>query len=205
MVAVAALVAAMGVVVYCARAHVGIVDVLIGYVRVLQSLVAGADGMIGRTSLRQWTLAVGGDGPLGDAFWIAAAGALLIVPCRLAMSARPSARATSLALFCLWSLLAIYHIGNNLILMLPAFVLLLLVDDPGTAGWRTVMAAAIQIVMMLDLPVHLYPRVAGSRLAFLARDADRFAALLAFVSVVLIGRRLDAPASAGRALAHEHR
>jgi len=204
-VVIAVLVAALGVIVYCARAHVGVVDVLIGYVRTLRSLFAGADAMIGRTSLQQWTHVVAGDGALGDAFWIVAAGVVLIAPCRLAMTARPSAQAASPALFCLWSLLAVYHIGNNLILMLPAFVFLLLVDDPETAGWRMAVAAAIQIVLMLDLPVHVYPRVADSHLGFVARDADRFAVLLAYVSVVLICRRLDASASAGRAWAHEHR
>jgi hypothetical protein len=151
--------------------------------------------MIGRTSLQQWTHAAAGDGALGDAFWLVTAGVLLIVPCRLAMTERPSAQAASRALFCLWSLLAIYHIGNNLILVLPAFVFLLLVDDPETAGWRIAVAAAVQIVLMLDLPVHVYPRVDDSHLAVVARDADRFAVLLAYVSVILICRRLDASAS----------
>ena len=196
---VSVLVVMAGVLVYCVRAHAGPVDVLTGYLRTLQSLFAGADGMMGRTSLRPWAHALGGDGALGDVVWSAVAGLLLIVPCWFAIDdARGSGRRAdaSLALFCLWSLLAVYHVGNNLTLMLPAFVFLALADDPGSTPWRICVVMTIQIVFMLDIPVHVYPRIANSSLAFLARDADRVVVLLAFVSVVLLRRRLRALAPA---------
>jgi Na+/H+ antiporter NhaA len=96
------------------------------------------------------------------------------------------------ALFCLWSLLTIYHIGNNLILLLPAFAFLLLVDDPATVWWRMGVASAIQIAMMLDIPVHLASRVPDhGPLFLLVRDFDRIVVLVTFVSVTLLWRHLE--------------
>ena len=168
--AVAMCVVAAGFTLYCLRVHVGPVSVVTDYGRVLLSLYSGADGFVGRTSLRPWWLAIAGDQRLGDLLWGVGAGLLLLVPCALAKRAtdRPDRRSAAvLALFCLWSLLTIYHIGNNLsVLMLPSFAFLLLLDDPATATWRTWMVVAIQATMMLDIPVHLASWVPDRGLAF---------------------------------------
>jgi hypothetical protein len=199
-VAVATAVVAAGFAIYCLRAQVDPVTVLTGYGRILLSLYSGTDGFVGRTSLRPWWLALGGDQKLGDLLWGAGAGLLLLVPCVLAMRAAgtPGARAAGVrALFCLWSLLTIYHIGNNLaVLMLPAFVFLLLFDDPATARWRMCAVVTIQAVLMLDIPVHLASLVPEHGPAFiLVRDVDRIVVLLTFIMVAVLLHRRVSPAS----------
>jgi hypothetical protein len=193
--AIAMAVAVAGFAAYCVRAHAGPVEVMISYGRILVSLYSGPDGMVGRTSLRPWWLVLARDQTLGDMLWGIGAALLLIVPSRIAMRGiEPSGvrAAAAPALFCLWSLLSIYHIGNNLILLLPAFAFLLLVDDPATLWWRACIASVIQIAMMLDVPVHLASRLPqDGTMALLVRDLDRLVVLVTFVSVALLWRRLD--------------
>ena len=193
--AVAVLVVAAGFAVYCLRAHVGPVTVLDDYLRILLFLYSGTDDFVGRTSLRPWWHAVGGGSALGDVLWWAGAGLLLLVPCAMAMrrTDRPDLRASAvLALFCLWSLLTFYHIGNNLVvLMLPSFVFVLLVDDPATARLRLYAVVLIQAAMMLDIPVHLASRVPDHGLAFMiVRDFDRIVVLFTFALVAVVCHRL---------------
>jgi len=195
LVAVAVTVVAVLFALYCARARVGPLGVVTGYGRILLSFYSGADALVGRTSLRPWWIALAGHQAVGDILWSVGALVLLIVPCAIAMRDRNVSdlrSAAAPALFCLWSLLTIYHIGNNLILVLPAFVFLLLLDDPATVWWRTGVASAIQIAMMLDIPVHLASRVPEHGALFLiARDFDRVVVLVTFVSVALLWRRLE--------------
>lgn len=192
--AIAVMVVAVGCAIYCLRAHVGPITVLNDYGRVLLGLYSGADGFVGRTSLRPWWIALAGDQKLGELLWGLGAGLLLLVPCAMAMRStdRPDVRASAvLALFCLWSLLTIYHIGNNLaVLMLPAFVFLLLVDDPVTQWWRMAAIVAIQAAMMLDVPVHLASWVPDHGLAFmLVRDFDRLVVCATFALVTWLWHR----------------
>jgi hypothetical protein len=190
-----------GFTVYCVRAHVSPVDVVVGYARILLSFYAGADRLIGRTSVRPWWLALAGDQALGDILWSLGSVLLLIVPCRIAMRGRNVAdvrAGAGPALLCLWSLLTIYHIGNNLILLLPAFAFLLLVDDPATAWWRRGVASAIQMAMMFDIPVHLASWVPDRGPLFLVvRDFDRVVVLVTFVSVTFLWRRMERMARDG--------
>jgi len=197
--AVAVTVVASGFAVYCARAHVGPVDVISGYAGILVSFYSGANALVGRTSLRPWWIALAGGPARGDILWAAGAILLLIVPCQIARRDKEvaDASAAATALFCLWSLLTIYHIGNNLILLLPAFAFLLLVDDPVTLRWRLAVVSAIQIAMMLDVPVHLASRAADrGPLTLIVRDFDRIVVLVAFVSVTMVWRRLERGRSA---------
>jgi hypothetical protein len=193
LVAIAVTVVAVLFAVYCARAHAGPVDVVDGYARILLSFYSGTEALIGRTSLRPWWIALAGDHMLGDIFWGVGALLLLLVPCGIAMRERNASdlrAAAAPALFCLWSLLTIYHIGNNLILLLPAFAFLLLLDDPATVWWRLGVASAIQIAMMLDIPVHLASRAPDhGPLFLLVRDFDRVVVLVTFVSVAFLWRR----------------
>ncbi len=198
-VAVATVVVAAGFAVYCLRADANPITVLNGYGRILQSLYSGTEDFIGRTSLRIWWLELAGDSKLGDPLWGFGAVLLLLVPFSMAMrhaDGSDGRSAAALSLFCLWSLLTLYHIGNNLILMAPAFVFLLMVDDPASARWRMWVVFAIQAAMMLDVPVHLESWVPDRGLAFmLVRDVDRIVVLLTFVVVTVLWRRLitDSP------------
>jgi glycosyl transferase family 87 len=193
LVAVAVTVVAALFALYCARADVGPADVVGGYTRILLSFYSGAEALVGRTSLRPWWTALAGHHVLGDILWGVGALLLLIVPCGIALrdsNVSDVRAAAAPALFCLWSLLTIYHIGNNLILLLPAFAFLLLSDDPATVWWRMGVASAIQIAMMLDIPVHLASRVPDHGVLFLlVRDVDRIVVLVTFVSVALLWRR----------------
>jgi hypothetical protein len=120
---------------------------------------------------------------------------MLIVPCRLAVrDSHWSTTRSGLAapsVFCLWSLLTFYHNSNNLIMMLPAFVFLLLVDDPGTVRQRWFSVALLQIVLMFDVPTRLgavAPALGGFRVAIL--DFDRLVVLLTFVYIVILWHAL---------------
>jgi hypothetical protein len=75
----------------------------------------------------------------------------------------------------LWSLLAVYHNGHNLILLLPAFVYVLMAPDGATDRERIVAAALLQAAMMADAPVRLA----------LAVNIDRPVVALAFGYVAL--------------------
>src|SRR6185295_19910064 len=61
LVAAAVTVVAVLFALYCARAHVGPVDVVDGYARILLSFYAGTEALVGRTSLRPWWTAFAGD------------------------------------------------------------------------------------------------------------------------------------------------
>ena len=95
------------------------------------------------------------------------------------------------AAFCLWSLLSFYHIGNNMILMLPAFVFLWFADDPPTAVKRRVLALLIQLELMVDVPVRFrafVPLSGWGRLVIV--DFDRFLVALTFAYVIALWYRL---------------
>lgn len=183
--AVACGVAALLAGVYVIRVHASPVEVVTGYWNIMRDLYGDPGAFVGRTSIRRWTVALAGQSPLADLMWIAGAGLLLLVPCRAALAdARSRASRASAAvpaLFCLWSLLVWFHLGNNLVLAFPAFAFLLLAGDPGTRVQRFGVAAMLQIALMLDAPVHLLslaPRLGP--FAFLVLDLDRFVVLTAF-------------------------
>jgi hypothetical protein len=190
---VAALVVAAGVAAFCVRVQASPVDIVAGWTHNVRLLYSGADTFIGRTSLRAWWHAFVPDVGMADALWLIAALALLAVPCRMARSdasnfgERPQA---ARALFCLWSLLTVFHLGNNLILMLPAFTVLLLSTDAATRRLRLTMAAIVQFAMMFDIPVHLRRFDPGNGVAsVLIRDFDRIVVLMTFCFVAFVWRR----------------
>ena len=187
-VAITALViAGLGVAAYCLRADVAPVPLVREYAEVLVSTYAGEEALVGRTSLRPWWHAVAGDHSLGDRLWIAGALVLLLVPVRIAVAARSAAdrrASAALALFCLWSLLTIYHLGNNFVLALPAFLFLFLDDGPGDRRWRLSIASMMQIAFTFDIALHL-PRVLAEHAvaATVAGEVDRLVVLTAFASI----------------------
>src|SRR6266511_3189626 len=125
--AVAAAVAAGGLLVYDARLGESPLATLRGFWWVLQDQYGGRDGLVGQTSIRAWTAAVSST-EHADLWWIVAAALLFcgtLAMVRHAVRARGDAAALEVAgLFSLWSLLAFYHNSNNLILMLPTLVFL---------------------------------------------------------------------------------
>jgi hypothetical protein len=160
--------------------------------------------MIGRTSVRAWASAIASDAAHADRLWMLAAAILLLVPCWAAVSDahRPVSGygMAGLSLFCLWSLLAFYHNSNNLIMMLPAFVFLLIVgaeaDTTGFTlgrsarrGWWLAIAS-LQATMMFDVPTRLEALApAGGWVRALILDFDRFVVLAVFASVAVLRLR----------------
>ena len=135
-----------------------------GYWHVLGSEYAGTDGLVGRTSLRGWTQLMTADAGQSDAWWIALSAVVLIAFCVLAARDRRALDAGGMAipaLFCLWSLLTIYHNGNNLILMLPAFAFLWCLDDRALWPSRWLPIVALQAALMFDVPARMGPWAAS--------------------------------------------
>ena len=187
---IAAGVIAAGIAVYCVRAHASPLAVATDYRSVLQTLYFADDPLQGRTSLQPWLRALVGDRLLGDATLGAVGVVLALVPCVIALRPRLESSQSygTLALLCLISLLTVYHIGSNVVvLMLPAFVFLLMADDPPSFRWRMCFVGAIQLVLMLDIPVHAAPFVSESGIAFLiVRDVDRVLVLATFTAVAIL-------------------
>ena len=194
--AVASVVVVLCAAVYMICAGASPAAVATGYLNILRDLYADPTALVGRTSIRRWAYVFAGDSVTADLMWAVAAAILLAIPCRAAIAQTrvgdQRAAAAVPALFCLWSLLVWFHLGNNFVLMFPAFAFLLLVDDPETRGERMFVAAAMQLPLMLDVPVHLLgyvPRLGP--FGFLVVDADRFVAIGAFFYLANLAARLN--------------
>jgi UDP-N-acetylmuramyl pentapeptide phosphotransferase/UDP-N-acetylglucosamine-1-phosphate transferase len=90
------------------------------------------------------------------------------------------------AMFCLWSLLTIYHNGNNMILMLPAFAFLWFRDDRRASPWRWLGILVLQAALAFDVPVRLSaeaPSLVWERIAIEQFDRCVVLATLAWVSI----------------------
>ena len=81
-------VAAAGWAVYDARIGESPLTTAAGLWHVLGADYTGADGLVGRTSIRGWTQLAASDAATGDAIWIALAAALLAAVCWIAARAR---------------------------------------------------------------------------------------------------------------------
>jgi hypothetical protein len=172
-----------------------------GYGRVLRSLYLGADGLAGRTSIRAWTLAVVSDPRIADAIWIGASVLVIAVVWILARrDPRRPLHAGGMAipgLFCLCSLLAIYHNVNNLLLMLPAFAFLWFHDGPRRSWRRWLPIVVLQLALMLDIPTRVGPLVTDRGwLTSAVESADRLVVLATFLYVAAVWIQLTRPAPA---------
>ncbi|HZT75691.1 MAG TPA: glycosyltransferase family 87 protein [Vicinamibacterales bacterium] len=197
-VAVAAAVALAGLLIYDVRVLSNPIGTLTHWAGVLRALYGGPDALIGRTSIKPLVAALVPGTNWDDAAWVAASASLMLLPG--AMTLRDAGRPVSprsfaaAAMFCLWSLLSVFHLGHNFTMALPAFVFLLLVDDPPSRAWRWTVAAMMQVVLMLDVPIHVAPLLRpGSFGAAVATNADRIVVLTAFVAIALEWRRLGDP------------
>jgi hypothetical protein len=187
---VAALVA-----VFCVRAGVSPVATMMGFRRILAETYSGSDALIGITSLGAWVYPLAASSPRPDTIWYGVVTLLLIVPCAMAVIA--SHRSTLadptpiLAMFSLWSLLAFYHNGHNLILVLPVFMFLIGDDHDATRKERFAMAALLQFAMMADAPIRLagLEWARGWTLAA-AVNVDRIVVLVTFCYLLLVWWRV---------------
>jgi len=125
-----------------------------------------------------------------DALWIVAALGLLAVAVWLAlrdpMRSLDEGGLAIPALFCLWSLAAIYHNVNNLILIVPAFVFLWFADSGARPRRRWFQIACLEAVLVLDIPTRLAGLVPpGTLAAFLVEHFDRLLVLACFIDVAV--------------------
>jgi hypothetical protein len=199
----AAAVVIAGWAVYDARLGENPLTTAAGYWHALGLQYAGPDGLVGHTSIRGALRLIVRDTATADAIWIVLAVLLLIALVRLAMRDRSRALDEGglavPAMFCLWSLLVTYHIGNNLILMLPAFVFLWFHEEP-PAPWRWIPIAALQAALMFDVPVRLAgaaPALGPGRIAI--EQFDRAIVLTTLACVAVLWYRLTATRDADRA------
>jgi hypothetical protein len=174
---------------FCRHAGVTLLQPAVGWMASLRANYAGHGALDGYTSLRPWVLAAIGDQTTSDVVWIACGLATLIVLCAAAVRDRTDTLAVP-GLLCLWSLLMIYHNLNNLILILPAFIFLLTVDDPDTRAWRWATIGALQAALMLDIPVR-FRSLAGGPPGRVVIDADRLVVLGTFGVVAWCWWRLQ--------------
>jgi hypothetical protein len=101
-------------------------------------------------------------------------------------------------LFCLWSLLVIYHNGNNMILMLPAFAFLWFREARPTTLSYWLPIAVLQGVLMYDVPVRLHTVAPAHGWIRMAVDHfDRAAVLATFAYVSAIWYRMTRRPTAG--------
>ena len=186
---VAAGVVCVGVAVYDLRIGENPVTTAVGWWQALESLYAGRDALVGHTSLRSWLAGAIPNSAAVDAAWIASSLGLLIA--LSAVARRDPSRALDAggmaipAMFSLWSLLSIYHNGNNMILMLPAFAFLWFRQQRGKSFGRWFSLAVLQATLMFDVPVRLSgfaSRVGWARLA--VEGFDRVVVLATLVLMV---------------------
>ena len=200
---VAGAVVVLGFAVFDVRASESPLTTAIGWGSVLGRAYGGADGLVGHTSLRAWALGAIEDPARADAIWIALSVVLLVALCGLAMRDRSrdldDGGMAIPAMFCLWSLLTIYHNGNNMILMLPAFAFLWFRDARNASPWRWLGILVLQASLAFDVPIRLSAEASSlgwGRIAIEQFDRCVVLATLAWVSITWW--RLTAPASAPR-------
>jgi hypothetical protein len=186
---VAALVVLAACVAYDARISENPLATLHGYGAVLADQYGGTEGLTGLTSIRGWTRFLRVGAATADIAWIAAAALLLVGVWWLARRdpARPldAGGMAVPALFSLWSLLAVHHHGNNLILMWPAFIFVWYAATEPVLQRRFLLPIAfMQAALMFDVPIRLGPRMSGQGWASaVVGDFDRALVVLTLIGV----------------------
>jgi hypothetical protein len=170
-----------------------------GYWEVLRELYSGPDGLTGRTSIRAWTSAAVSNPRTADVLWLGASLLFIaVVWLRARRDPRRPLHAGGIAipgLFCLCSLLAIYHNVNNLLLMLPAFAFLWFHDAPHRSWRRWLPILVLQAALTFDIPTRIGPLVAHRGwLTAAVESADRLLVLATFFYVAGVWIRLTRPA-----------
>jgi Glycosyltransferase family 87 len=193
----AAAVVLLGGAVYDARIGESPVTTAAGWWHVIGSEYAGPDGLVGHTSIRAWAHIAAADPAVADAIWMTVSILLLAVLCAIAMRDRSRALDEGglavPAVFCLWSLLAIYHNGNNMMLMLPAFAFLWFRVDRQASPSCWIPMLVLQAALSFDVPVRLAglaPGLGWGRMVI--EQFDRVVVLATLASVSVMWYRLTA-------------
>jgi hypothetical protein len=183
-------VVALGMAVYDAQISEMPLDTALGWLRVIGRAYGGPDGLVGHTSIRAWASTAVNDPARADAVWIALSIVLLLALCSLALRDRSrgldDGGMAIPAMFGMWSLLALYHNGNNMILMLPAFAFLWFHTDCWMSPSYWIAMAALQAALAFDVPVRLSavaPPLGWARVAIEQFDRVLVIATLMWVSV----------------------
>ena len=192
---VAAVVVVGGWAAYDARTGEPPLATVSGYWHVLADVYGGRDGLMGKTSIRAWTHAGVNDPRTADVWWLCLSALLLAIAAWLATRGpRRAVGAAALAgpaLLCLWSLLAIYHHVNNLILMLPALAFVWWLDDERSSLRRWVPLALLQAVLTVDVPTRLTAVTPpGGWIRLVVEDVDRVVVVVVFVYVAALWYRV---------------
>ena len=187
---VAIAVVALGVAVYDVRVGENPLVTVAGWGGVIGRAYGGPDGLVGNMNIRAWAYSAIGDPSIADLVWLALSAALLIGLCGLALRDRSRALDDGgmavPAMFGMWSLLTIYHNGNNMILMLPAFAFLWFHVDRWTLPSRWIPLAALEAALAFDVSVRLSasaPSLGWARIAIEQFDRVLVLIVLAWVSV----------------------
>jgi glycosyl transferase family 87 len=187
---VAMIVVALGVAMYDVRVMESPLVTAAGWGGVIGRAYGGMEGLVGHMSIRAWVNSAIEDPSTAGLVWLTLSAALLIALCGLAL--RDPSRALDdggmaiPAMFGMWSLLTIYHNGNNMILMLPAFAFLWFRTDRRTSPSYWIALAALQVALAFDVPVRLSsvaPSLGWARLAIEHVDRVLVLATLVWVSV----------------------
>jgi Glycosyltransferase family 87 len=187
---VAMIVVAFGAAMYDVRVMESPLVTAAGWGGVVGRAYGGRDGLVGHMSIRAWAYSAIEDPSTADLVWLALSAALLMALCGLARRDRSRALDDGgmaiPAMFGMWSLLMIYHNGNNMILMLPAFAFLWFRTGRWTSPSYWIALAALQVPLAFDVPVRLSgvaPSLGWARLAIEQVDRVLVLATLVWVSV----------------------
>ena len=198
-IAIALLVVAAGVGIYCVFAHTGPVEVLRGYLHVLGALYLFNEDlrMVGLSQLRPLILLAVPDIDLASTLAVAAAIGLLAIVVTVGVRERNRAGEMISAppLAAVWSLLTFYHLTYGFLLLLPVATLLMFMNDPQTRSLRRTVFWIMQATLMIDVP-GMWPRFSDVifpcrpvPMAALASHTDRILMAALFVCVVVIWRK----------------
>jgi hypothetical protein len=153
---VAATVVVAGFLVYCLRAWVSPVAVVVRYTEILGiSYWDPTTDLVGLAQARPLVALVMSRPGSVNAVVTALALVLLAGICALGYLEgrdRPALMFSAPALAGIWSLMTFYHLTYGFILLLPVATLLLWVDDPGSQALRARMFWVLQAGLMCDVP-----------------------------------------------------
>lgn len=209
--AVALIVIATGLALFCVFARTGPVAVLRGYADILGALYLRDEDlrMVGLAQLRPLVLLAVPGIDLASVIAVAVAIGLLLVVAIVAISERDRPGEFLISappLVAVWSLLTFYHLTYGFLLLLPVATLLIFLGDAATRTLRRMTFWTMQAALMADIP-GMWPRLAGrlfpdrpAPLSALAGHADRILMAALFVCLVVIARRAalkSRPASEG--------
>jgi hypothetical protein len=200
MAATALSVVALGLAIFCARAHAGPASVIERYLAILAMYHTGDAILSGASELRPLIHAVVSDVSQVDLISGAIALGLIAGICVAGFQegrSRSRALYTAPPLVACWALLTFYHLSYGFVVLLPVMMLLFF-NDADQAPLRKALFWTVQIGMMIDVPGVIrrsaFPAVPVA--SALLAHADRFLILLILTGLVALAWR-ESAAGAG--------